>query len=350
MSGGKIAHVGSLVDSVSVSDGKHNILMQSSNVSDDDITVLDENISLITTDLVSPKAKDNHADNSPTDTPMLETKASGGINRGAFVSYFRAVGGCVIVVTLLALFTVTQASALVSILVMGHWAQRTPIRQEDASLIGLVVGLSCTVLTLSITRSLAAFARTIRASQKLHDEMTKSVLRATIEFFDVNPSGRILNRFSSDVGSNDDTLPFTLFEFLSTSFMTLGAILTCIVVLPFTLVVFPPLLWYFLRSRSIYVITSRELKRLEGIARSPIYSMLNESYHGIATIRTNDAVVFFREKFEKLQNDHSRAFFASAAGTRWVGFRMDSIMFVVTTAACFLAVLFNQQGTDFYFL
>jgi ATP-binding cassette subfamily C (CFTR/MRP) protein 4 len=350
MSGGKIAHVGSLVDCVNVSDGNLNVTVQSLNESDDDITVPNEKmpqLSSINVAQVSLDVEDYHANNSSPDTEMSETKASGGISRGALVNYFRAMGGCVIAVKLLVLFTITQASTLSSILVMGRWAQRSPIRQRDSSLMCLVTGLSCSVLLLSITRSLVTFARTIRASQKLHDDMTKSVFRATIEFFDINPSGRILNRFSSDVGSNDDTLPFTLYEFLSSLFMTLGAIVTCIVILPFTLVVIPPLLWFFLRSRSIYVTTSRELKRLEGIARSPIYSMLNESFHGVATIRTNDAVSFFKEKFEKLQNDHSRAFFASAAGSRWVGFRMDSVMFVVTTAACYLAVLFNQQGTDF---
>ena len=49
----------------------------------------------------------------------------------------------------------------------------------------------------------------IQASKKLHDDMTHAVLRAKIELFDINPLGRILNRFSSDVGSNDDQLPTT---------------------------------------------------------------------------------------------------------------------------------------------
>ena len=37
----------------------------------------------------------------------------------------------------------------------------------------------------------------IKASKKIHDRMTRSVLRVTIEFFDTNPFGRILNRFLS---------------------------------------------------------------------------------------------------------------------------------------------------------
>ena len=50
----------------------------------------------------------------------------------------------------------------------------------------------------------------IKASKKLHDRMTRSVLRATIEFFDTNSLGRILNRFSSGesvTGRASDPLP-----------------------------------------------------------------------------------------------------------------------------------------------
>lgn len=138
-----------------------------------------------------------------------------------------------------------------------------------------------------------SFHLTIQASKKLHDDMTRAVLRAQISFFDTNPLGRILNRFSSgkcvvhvpcqlffcmmvthhssrlpiqlfytDVGSNDDQLPTTLFDFLVISFLVMGALISAIAVLPVTLVFVPPLVWYFLRVRRIFLTTSRELKRL----------------------------------------------------------------------------------------
>jgi ABC-type multidrug transport system fused ATPase/permease subunit len=44
--------------------------------------------------------------------------------------------------------------------------------------------------------------------------MLKSVMKAKIRFFDLNPIGRIMNRFSKDIGSLDDVLPITLFDFL----------------------------------------------------------------------------------------------------------------------------------------
>lgn len=173
--------------------------------------------------------------------------------------------------------------------------------------------------------------------------MTAAVLRAKIEFFDTQPLGRVLNRFSADVGSNDDMLPTTSFDFAMCFFLCLGAMITTLITLPYTLLVVPLLLWYFIWVRRIYVTTSRELKRLEGLARSPMFSMLGEALGGVATIRANGAIGYFRTKFESAHNAHTRAFFSFIASSRWVGFRMDAIMFLFISCATFLAVVFNTQ-------
>eukprot|EP00429_Kryptoperidinium_foliaceum_P058889 CAMPEP_0176093518 /NCGR_PEP_ID=MMETSP0120_2-20121206/46861_1 /TAXON_ID=160619 /ORGANISM="Kryptoperidinium foliaceum, Strain CCMP 1326" /LENGTH=196 /DNA_ID=CAMNT_0017427455 /DNA_START=110 /DNA_END=697 /DNA_ORIENTATION=- len=173
--------------------------------------------------------------------------------------------------------------------------------------------------------------------------MTKAILRAKISFFDTQPQGRILNRFSADVGSNDDMLPQTLFDFSMILFIVLGAIATTITVLPFALLALPPLLWYFLSVRRTFVASTRELKRLEGMSRSPIFAMLGESLSGIATIRANASLQYFVTKFQEMHDAHTRAFFSFIASSRWFGFRMDSIMFLLMALVSFLSVLFQQQ-------
>jgi ATP-binding cassette, subfamily C (CFTR/MRP), member 4 len=69
------------------------------------------------------------------------------------------------------------------------------------------------------------------------------------------------------------------------AFFVLGAMATTVATLPFVLVAIPFLAWYFASARRVFVISSRELKRIEGLARSPIFAMLGESLNGIATIR-----------------------------------------------------------------
>jgi ATP-binding cassette, subfamily C (CFTR/MRP), member 4 len=127
------------------------------------------------------------------------------------------------------------------------------------------------------------------------------------------------------------------------AFFVLGAMATTVATLPFVLVAIPFLAWYFASARRVFVISSRELKRIEGLARSPIFAMLGESLNGIATIRPNSAVDFFKEKFRLAHDAHTRSFFSFIASSRWVGFRMDTLLFVFVAIVSFLSVLVHEK-------
>lgn len=52
----------------------------------------------------------------------------------------------------------------------------------------------------------------MRASINLHDTTFEKISRATMKFFNANPSGRILNRFSKDLGCIDEYIPPIMFD------------------------------------------------------------------------------------------------------------------------------------------
>ena len=54
------------------------------------------------------------------------------------------------------------------------------------------------------------------SSRTLHDDMFFKVLRAPMTFFD-GPVGRVLNRFSKDLGITDETLPYIAQDVLAVS-------------------------------------------------------------------------------------------------------------------------------------
>jgi ATP-binding cassette subfamily C (CFTR/MRP) protein 4 len=273
-----------------------------------------------------------------------ETSLQGVVKTDTYRKYMNAMGGLWVGAGLVLLFSVTQASVLLTITYVGKWARRPSEEQDDWDIVGFIIGMGGLVIFLAIFRAYVSFRLTIKASQRLHDRMAKAVLRAKIEFFDTNPLGRIMNRFSADVGSNDDLLPPTLFDFFVIAFIVFGALIVTIISLPFTLLAVPLLMWYFWSVRRIFVTSSRELKRLEGLARSPIFAMLSESMGGIATIRSNNAIGFFQAKFKDAHDAHSRAFFAFIAASRWVGFRMDSIVFLFVVLVSYLSVLFHVKN------
>ena len=100
--------------------------------------------------------------------------------------------------------------------------------------------------------------------------MFLAVLRAPVRFFDTNPNGCVLNRFSKDLGFMDDILPFFFFDYLGImlrflAIMIVAGAANVYVFIPVAIVVvlFVALRWYFLT-------TSREIKRLEAIGVLPV--------------------------------------------------------------------------------
>jgi len=84
---------------------------------------------------------------------------------------------------------------------MSHNQQASPIT------IGTYVGLVMGAMVLCGIRDFLAYCLTVRSSRNLHTRMTESVIKSPVLFFDTNPLGRIMNRFSSDTGNLDDNLP-----------------------------------------------------------------------------------------------------------------------------------------------
>lgn len=88
-------------------------------------------------------------------------------------------------------------------------------------------GAMAVMLCLSLNRSFSFFYLCLRASIRLHDQLFRGITRATMFFFNTNPSGRILNRFSRDIGCIDIFLPSAMMDCILVGGI-LGAILTII--------------------------------------------------------------------------------------------------------------------------
>ncbi|KAG5193201.1 hypothetical protein JEQ12_020687, partial [Ovis aries] len=118
-------------------------------------------------------------------------------------------------------------------------------------------------------------------------------------------AGRILNRFSKDIGHMDDLLPLIFQDFIQTFLLVVGVVGVMVAAIPWTAIpviplgiIFFVLQWYFLR-------TSREVKRLECTTRSPVFSHLASSLRGLWTIRAYKAEQRFQELFDTYQDSHS---------------------------------------------
>jgi ATP-binding cassette subfamily C (CFTR/MRP) protein 10 len=140
----------------------------------------------------------------------------------------------------------------------------------------------------TIARSWSFAAAGIRAAVRVHDRLLNAVAAAALSFHDVTPSGRLLNRFAADQYAVDETLPFQLNIFLAQTFGMGGSVL----VLAYAtsglfLAALPPLGLLYFRLQRRYRRTSRELKRLDSVTRSPLFSHFGDGMEGSAVIRAH---------------------------------------------------------------
>lgn len=154
-----------------------------------------------------------------------------------------------------------------------HFSRQTSIIIYSVIIILLVV--------VTMVRSFTFFIVCMRASTRLHDNMFTSITRATMRFFNTNSSGRILNRFSKDMGSIDELLPLALIDCMQIGLALLGIIVVVAVITPWLMIptCLIGILFYLLRI--FYLRTSRNIKRLEGTSKSKLHYFKSYKHNSI---------------------------------------------------------------------
>lgn len=143
-------------------------------------------------------------------------------------------------------------------------------------------------MLLSIVRAAVFLNALINSSKYLHNSMLTAVLKSSVLFFDTNPVGRILNRFSRDIGIMDELLPDEYLDAVDLVLFSVVAVVLPSILIPWIMLPAAPLVFIFALIGRYYLKTSRDdlRRRLEGINRSPVLSHFSDTMIGLVTIRT----------------------------------------------------------------
>lgn len=232
----------------------------------------------------------------------------------------------------------TEESYFVATMLQSSNSTATAVSKPDRSLLLGIYGVLVIGLFLLCLFSTELFyTLTVVASRNLYDKMFNSLLRAPMYFFDNNSIGRILNRFAKDIGMIDDMMPMILCDVLQTGLMCLGILGLVAVSNPATFVIIIPVTIGFVYLRNYFMKSSREIKRIEGISRSPLFGHFSTTLLGLDTIRAYEVEETFTEQLNGYQDAHSRAWFNYLAGQTWLNFRLEMLTVLFLAFVAFVS-------------
>ncbi|KAI9506406.1 P-loop containing nucleoside triphosphate hydrolase protein [Coemansia spiralis] len=189
------------------------------------------------------------------------------------------------------------------------------------------------------------FQAAINASRSLHACLLRSIVRATPQFFDSTPIGRIISRFSRDMHTIDEATIDSLMSWISDIISVFGVYAIISSVTPVFIIVAIFITILYIGIAYYFTNTSRELKRLESNGMSPLLSLFSELILGVSTIRAFGVKHYYIKEALNRSSAHNRPFLMAFSSNRWFGVRVGFTGAAVAFS-CAVFIILNLRWMD----
>ncbi|XP_069394999.1 ATP-binding cassette sub-family C member 2 [Paralichthys olivaceus] len=280
-----------------------------------------------------------------------ETMETGQVKFSVYLQYMRAIGWVysIAAVVCYALLSVTYVGQS---LWLAEWTNDAvtyynmtyPDSIRDTRIgvyacLGLVQGIFAFLATLLLANG------SIAASRILHLRLLRNILRVPMVFFDTTPLGRVVNRFAKDIHTIDEAIPASVRSWIQCLLSVMSTLILIFVATPIFIAITIPLAVVYYIIQRFYLNSSRQLRRLDSVSRSPIYSHFGETVMGLSVIRAYGHQERFLKKNEKVLDENLRSIYPWVVSNRWLAIRLEFLGNLVVFFSALLAVI-NRENLD----
>ncbi|XP_039745503.1 multidrug resistance-associated protein 4-like [Pararge aegeria] len=296
---------------------------------------------------VSVRSTENPAEEK-AQVQAAEERAKGNLEWGVIKRYLESVNSWLIVFLAIFAVLVTQFGATFSDYWLSYWTNEVdkyeqslpPDVYPDTSLgtkmghlttgqyLWIFGGAVLFIIIMTHVRIAGFVMMTMRASQNLHDVMFTNLIAAVMRFFNTNPSGRVLNRFSKDMGAMDEILPRSILESLQMYLFVASVLVLNALALPWTLIPTAILLVIFVFLLKWFLNAAQAVKRLESTTKSPVFGMINSTIAGLSTVRSSNSQYRLLRMFDDAQDINTSAFYTFLGGSSCFGLYLDVLCLI----------------------
>ncbi|WVQ85431.1 hypothetical protein IAT38_007596 [Cryptococcus sp. DSM 104549] len=278
-----------------------------------------------------------------------EHSEKGNVKREVYKQYVNASSKIGVAIFFVAM-AAGQGLNILSNFVLRAWASSNTGESETTNVtkylvIYGIVGLSGSAFNV-ISFATLKLVCALKASKNLHDRSFGALMRSPLSFFELTPTGRILNLFSRDIFVIDEVLIFALGSFFRTTVQVIGVIVVIAFGAPFVLLVFIPLGYLYRMVMRYYLATSRELKRLDAVSRSPVFSFFGETLTGLPVIRGYGQTARFIANNEARIDRNQACYMPAMTINRWLAVRLEflgSCLMTATALASVSALIYSNS-------
>jgi ABC-type multidrug transport system fused ATPase/permease subunit len=272
---------------------------------------------------------------------MTEEKmATGNIDWSVYKKYIGYWGPAAPYLTIVSILLIIGAT-ICSDLYLAYYSSNSNITTADFILFYCLIGL-ISAFFYAFQWVYTSFC-VLRSAVKLHNHALSGVFQAPMDFFDSNPTGRILNRFSSDVLSADLGMPNII---IGTIFTAIGVTVGMVLVAQSSWIVTLVLAGLLIVFYSIYQFfqkTNISMKRLSSVMKSPLDSFVSESIEGMQLIKSFGKFEHFQKTFHKRVDEFLSTNYLKTSVFTWVNLRLRLLTTTVTLVVMLIS-LFGNGG------
>ena len=276
-------------------------------------------------------------------TTKDEDKEEGKISLTVYTSFIALIGGWCVVCIIVLLIMINHVFKGMSDIWLGFWSVHQH-KDKNNSYFMVYSALSICGCMFSYFLMLLQSKVSIASSRKLHKQMILSLIRAPIStFHETIPKGQIINRLSKEINTMDDWCSNDFIGVVTGCISLITAISICGMYQPLCLLYIPILGVIGYKVAMFYVKCSREIQRMEGVSRSPVLNIVNESIPGTTTIRAFRNENKYRELFYDRIDDQMKMSLISIGTSQWFDITLDFISFAFIASLMVFTMLFKEN-------
>ncbi|DBA70095.1 TPA: hypothetical protein ACH3X2_012257 [Trebouxia sp. C0005] len=271
-----------------------------------------------------------------------EGRSTGKVSFKMLMVYVNAMGGKFRFLVLMSWFLLVELCRVGATVWLSYWTGITdrPGGAPHSALwyLAIYAGVSGFQIVFQLSSTLLLKILSLAAARSMHNSMLKALLRAPLSFFHVTPTGRIINRLTKDTSDVDKNLADFAAFFLRSCLQLTSTIILVGVTTPFALPFLIPILLLFYFLYQYFQASVREVKRLDSISRSPVYSSIGEVINGLPTIRAYRAEDRLSQRNCNLVDNSVVMSLINQSMNRWLSVRLETLGALAAFSAAVLAI------------